>query len=147
MISSMRWIDRSALAVGIGFLIAAAALGLLWCDPAGAAPPRVRTERASHLIYRAEVRAFRRFDTRAHAFRIRCGFDDVRGHGARRTGVITDCTFRAYRHSNYRGLLSVMPFRAHTTHRLPAGLGPDGDGAVTYSASRSVVLEVMPRSQ
>jgi hypothetical protein len=144
-----RWIDRGALVVSIAFLAAAVLLGLVWASDARASVNRVvLTKRATSVVFVAQRKIWRHNLPRARSFSIRCGFERLRGHGARRRGVITDCTFRAYRHTNFTGRLLVFPLDVTAVPPPPAGLGgplfEDGSGWARYDATRSLYMN--PRS-
>lgn len=138
-------VDRAALVVALACLVAAVGLALLWTTPAGAATNRVvLTGKATHAVYTAQVRIWRHNLPRARAFRISCRFDNVRGHGARRRGEITNCTFRAYRRTDYTGRLLVFPLDVTVTPRYPSEDFEDGSGWITYDSTRSLYMN--PRS-
>lgn len=140
-----RWVDRGCLVVAILFLAAAVLLGLVWTDRASAAVnTRVVTGRATDIVFRAERAVWRHNLPRARSFKIRCNFTDVRGSGRARTGKPTDCTFRAYRHTNYVGRIFLLTLDLTVTIRQPDVSFEDGSIWATYSAGRS--LHMNPRA-
>ena len=110
-----------------------------------AVSPRVHTEAAAKRIASAEWREWQRHDGHARSYALRCTFTHVHGpKGPRRTGRPETCTFRVYRTRDHHQRLAVLTLAVSVAARVPAGLGEDGAGAVTYSPRRSLLLDALP---